>query len=87
MHRGFTEILFLFKVMPVKTPMGQYMSASESNEIYVSTMGLNLRKLDPSFDSRTYGFKTLTQLFSKLRDFIIVDNIVNGLNNPLIRRK
>ena len=63
------------------------MSASESNEVYVSTMGLNLRKLDPSFDSRTYGFKTLTQLFSKLRDFIVVDNIVNGLNNPLIRRK
>ena len=66
----------------MKTPMGQ-----QSNEVYVSTMGLNLRKLDPSFDSRTYGFKTLTQLFSKLRDFIIVDNIVNGLNNPLIRRK
>ncbi|MGI8583341.1 MAG: OST-HTH/LOTUS domain-containing protein, partial [Chitinophagaceae bacterium] len=63
------------------------MSANESNEVYVSTMGLNLRKLDPSFDSRTYGFKTLTQLFSKLRDFIVVDNIVNGLNNPLIKRK
>jgi len=63
------------------------MSANESNEVYVSTMGLNLRKLDPSFDSRTYGFKTLTQLFSKLREFVVVDNIVNGLNNPLIRRK
>src|SRR5207237_1489916 len=25
------------------------MSANESNEVYVSTMGLNLRKLDPSF--------------------------------------
>ena len=63
------------------------LSANESNEVYVSTMGLNLRKLDPSFDSRTYGFKTLTQLFSKLPDFVIVDNLVNGLNNPLLKRK
>lgn len=63
------------------------MSANESNEVYVSTMGLNLRKLDPSFDSRTYGFKTLTQMFSKMKDFVVVDNVVNNLNNPLIRRK
>src|SRR5688572_836204 len=63
------------------------MSANESNEAYVSSMGLNLRKLDPSFDCRTYGFKTLTQLFTKLRDYVVVDNVVNGLNNPLIKRK
>ncbi len=63
------------------------MSANESNEVYVSTMGLNLRKLDPSFDARTYGFKTLTQLFSKLSSFDLVDRVVNGLNNPLIKRK
>jgi uncharacterized protein (TIGR00288 family) len=63
------------------------MSANESNEVYVSTMGLNLRKLDPSFDCRTYGFKTLTQLFSKLKEFIVVDNLVNGLNNPLLKRR
>ncbi|MEP6594287.1 MAG: NYN domain-containing protein [Ginsengibacter sp.] len=63
------------------------MSSNEANEVYVSTMGLNLRKLDPSFDSRTYGYKTLTQLFSRLRDFVVVDNVVNGLNNPLLKRK
>jgi len=63
------------------------MSANESNEAYVSSMGLNLRKLDPSFDCRTYGFKTLTQLFSQLKDFVVMDNVVNGLNNPLIKRK
>lgn len=63
------------------------MSANEANEVYVSNMGINLRKLDPSFDPRTYGFKTLTQLFSKLRDFVVVDNVVNGLNNPLLKRK
>jgi len=63
------------------------MSSNESNEAYISTMGINIRKLDPSFDCRTYGFKTLTQLFSKLRDYVVVDNVVNGLNNPLIKRK
>ncbi len=63
------------------------MSSNESNEVYISTMGLNLRKLDPSFDCRTYGFKTLTQLFSKLSDFAVVDNVVNGLNNPLLKKK
>jgi len=62
------------------------MSANESNEAHVSTMGLNLRKLDPSFDARTYGFRTLTQLFSRLKDYVVVDNIVNGFNNPLIKR-
>ncbi|MBS1736567.1 MAG: NYN domain-containing protein [Bacteroidetes bacterium] len=63
------------------------MSINESNEAHISTLGINLRKLDPSFDVRTYGCKTLTQFFNKLPAFIVVDNLVNGLNNPLIRKK
>ncbi len=63
------------------------MSINESNEAYISTLGINLRKLDPSFDVRTYGCKTLTQFFSKLPGFVVVDNVINGLNNPLIKRK
>ncbi len=63
------------------------MSLNESNEAYISTMGINLRKLDPSFDVRTYGCKTLTQFFSKLPGYQVVDNVINGLNNPLIRKK
>ncbi|CAN5316318.1 NYN domain-containing protein [soil metagenome] len=63
------------------------MSSNDSNEAYVSNMGLNIRKLDPSFDCRTYGYKTLTQLFNDLPDFIVVDNVINGLNNPLVKRK
>jgi uncharacterized protein (TIGR00288 family) len=63
------------------------MSINESNEAYISTLGINLRKLDPSFDVRTYGCKTLTQFFSKLPGFVVVDNLVNGLNNPLIKKK
>ena len=63
------------------------MSINESNEAYISTLGINLRKLDPSFDVRTYGCKTLTQLFTRLPDFVVVDNLVNGLNNPLVKKK
>ena len=63
------------------------MSINESNEAYISTLGINLRKMDPSFDVRTYGCKTLTQFFSKLPGFDVVDNVVNGLNNPLIKKK
>src|SRR4051812_23247563 len=48
-------------------------SANESDEAYISTLGFNLRKLDPSFDCRTYGYKTLTQLFSNLKGFVVVD--------------
>lgn len=63
------------------------MSINESNEAYISTMGINLRKLDPSFDVRAYGCKTLTQFFQKLPGFTVMDNVINGLNNPLIKRK
>ena len=62
------------------------MSTNESNEVNISTLGLNLRKLDPSFDCRTYGFKTLTNLFSNLKGFEVVDNIVNGRNHPVLKR-
>ena len=62
------------------------MSINESDEAYISTLGISLRKLDPSFDVRTYGCKTLTQFFSKLPGFTVVDNLVNGLNNPLVKK-
>ncbi len=62
-------------------------SANESDEAYISTLGFNLRKLDPSFDCRTYGYKTLTQLFSNLKNFVVMDNFINGLNHPLLKRK
>lgn len=63
------------------------MSINESNEAYISTLGINLRKLDPSFDVRTYGCKTLTQFFAKLPQFKVMDNVVNGINNPILKKK
>ncbi len=62
-------------------------SINEEDEAYIAKVGLSLRKIDPSFDSRTYGFKTLTKLFESLDKYVIVKNEVNGLNHPLVKLK
>jgi hypothetical protein len=60
---------------------------NEEEEAYIAKVGISLRKIDPSFDSRTYGFKTLTQLFESLGKYTIIKNEVNGLNHPLVKLK
>lgn len=62
-------------------------SINEEDEAYIAKVGLSLRKIDPSFDSRTYGFRTLTQLFENIDKYTIVKNEVNGLNHPLVKLK
>jgi len=62
-------------------------SINEEDEAYIANVGSSLRKIDPSFDSRTYGFKTLTQLFKSIDKYTIVKNEVNGLNHPLVKLK
>jgi uncharacterized LabA/DUF88 family protein len=63
------------------------MSLGESELAYISTIGTNLRKLDPSFDCRTFGYKTLTSFFDGLQGFEVVSNIINASNCPLLKRK
>jgi NYN domain/OST-HTH/LOTUS domain len=58
---------------------------NEEEEAFIAKVGISLRKIDPSFDSRTYGFKTLTQLFRSLKKYTVVKNEVNGLNQPLVK--
>ncbi|MBS1518346.1 MAG: NYN domain-containing protein [Bacteroidetes bacterium] len=62
-------------------------SINEEEEAFISKIGSSLRKIDPSFDPRTYGFKTLTRLFESLKKYTVVKNEVNGLNHPLVRLK
>ncbi len=62
-------------------------STNGEDEAFISKVGYSLRKIDPSFDSRTYGFKTLTQLFESLDKYVIVKNEVNGLIHPLVKIK
>ncbi|MEO5777601.1 MAG: NYN domain-containing protein [Flavobacterium sp.] len=60
-------------------------SANEDDEAYISNIGTNLRKISPSFDPRSYGFRNLTKLFESLDRYQVVKNIVNGLNHPLVK--
>lgn len=62
-------------------------SSSEEEGTYISKVGLALRKIDPSFDPRNYGFKTLTQLFENHDKYQVINNEVNGLNHPLVKLK
>ncbi len=62
-------------------------SANEEEGTYISKVGLALRKIDPSFDARTYGFKTLTQLFENLHKYEVLKNEMNGINHPLVKLK
>jgi len=62
-------------------------SINEEDEAYIAHVGSSLRKIDPSFDPRTYGFKNLTQLFESIGKYTIVKNVVNGLNHPLVKLK
>mgnify|MGYP003518905252 CR=1 FL=1 len=60
-------------------------SANEDDQALVSQVGVNLRKIEPSFDARTYGFKTLTKLFATLEKYSLIKNEVNGLSQPIIK--
>ncbi|MDR2036619.1 MAG: NYN domain-containing protein [Bacteroidales bacterium] len=62
-------------------------SLGEDDEVYIAQVGLSLRKIDPSFDSRAYGFKNLTKLFESIKKYEVVKNVVNGLNQPLVKLK
>ncbi len=62
-------------------------SINEEDKTHISTLGLNIRKIDPSFDPRSYGFKSLTKLFANIEKFEIIKNEVNGSNHPLIKMK
>ncbi len=63
------------------------MSTSEEEETLIAIIGGNLRKIDPSFDTRTYGFKNLLQLFSSLKEYQVIKHEVGGLNHPLVKKK
>ena len=54
---------------------------------YISQIGKNIKKIDPSFDIRTYGFSSMKKLFEGLADYQVIKNEVNGLDYPLIKMK
>ena len=62
-------------------------SSDEEEEIHIAKIGASLRKIDPSFDPRSYGYRNLTELFKSLKKYQVIKNEVNGLNYPLVKLK
>lgn len=62
-------------------------SADENEIAHISKVGTNIRKIDPSFDTRTYNISTLSKLFENLDEYEIIRNEVGALNHPLVKRK
>lgn len=62
-------------------------SSDEEEEIHIAKIGSSLRKIDPSFDPRSYGYRNLTELFRSLKKYQVMKNEVNGLNYPLVKLK
>ena len=62
-------------------------SVDEDDLAYVSQIGTNLRRIDPSFDTRAFGFKNLTGLFESLPNYEVVRKDFNGKSHALIKRK
>ena len=44
------------------------MAVQDDDLAYLSGIGIQLRRLDPSFDTRTFGFYSLTGMFKSLND-------------------
>jgi len=59
--------------------------STTDEETYVSNIGLSLRKIDPSFDSRTYGYKTLSKLLENLDKYEVIKKEINGINHLVLR--
>lgn len=62
-------------------------STDENDVAYISKVGGSIRKIDPSFDARTYGYSSLSKLFENLDDYQVIRNEVGELNHPLLKRK
>jgi len=61
-------------------------SAGEDEQVHISQMGLNLRKIDPSFDARSFGYKTLTHLFENLAGYEVIRKESNGITHSLLKK-
>lgn len=65
-----------------------FMASPEDSGILVAILGTNLRKIDPSFDTRAHGFQTLTRLLESLKEYEVVKaDSSSGLGHPLVKRK
>jgi uncharacterized LabA/DUF88 family protein len=64
-----------------------FMSNREDAEMLVAALGTNLRKIDPSFDSRAYGFYNLTKLLESLPEYEVLKIESGGVKHNATKRK
>jgi len=66
------------QLIDLKLLMNAFEMVVDDNGLaYMGEIGVALRKIDPSFDSRTYGYASITTLFkqlSNLFEFVYQDN-------------
>ncbi|PKR81355.1 hypothetical protein CW751_04680 [Brumimicrobium salinarum] len=58
-----------------------------NNEPHLAKVGVEIKKIDPDFHPRKYGFNNLSELLDKQDRFEIIENFVNGLNHPIVKKK
>lgn len=58
-----------------------------NNEPHLAKFGIEIKKIDPDFHPRKYGFNNLSELLDKQDRFEIIENFVNGLNHPIVKKK
>ncbi|MBN1328046.1 MAG: OST-HTH/LOTUS domain-containing protein [Candidatus Heimdallarchaeota archaeon] len=61
-------------------------SSKINNRVYLAKLGAEIRKINPTFDVRVYGFVSLSEYLRAQSNYRLVDNIVNGLNHPLVEK-
>lgn len=62
-----------------------FMSTPEDTGTFAAVLGANLRKIDPSFDPRAHGFRTLTRLLESLENYEVYKP--DEMTHPMVKRK
>lgn len=62
-------------------------SVGEDELAYVSQIGTNLRRIDPSFDTRAFGYRSLTTLFENLPNYEVIRKDFNGMPQAIVKKK
>lgn len=59
----------------------------DDSQVALASLGIALRKIDPAFDHRTYGYGSLMKLLQNTKTYELIDNKVGDLNHYLVRKK
>lgn len=55
-------------------------------QVYLANLGVQIYKLNPTFDVRAYGHESLSDYLRSQQGYRLIDNFINGLNHPIIEK-